>query len=90
MAKIVNSSHACVSTLPMLAYNSGSFGNEGQPFSPFCCKTATTEFTGMSFVFFIRAAAFCVFDWYFPSRIRAIRDGSRFCANDGVLIPLSF
>lgn len=48
-----------------------------------------TKPTIMSFDCFIREAEFGVFDLFSPSRYPALRDVSRLCANERLLIPLS-
>lgn len=79
----------CVLAPPKLAYCSGAFGNGRQLFRCLPCKTATTEFTVMSFVCFVRPAEFSLSSLLLPRCSRALRDEGRLRAHEEALILLS-
>lgn len=66
----------------MVASYSGAFGEGGWPFSQFLRKTAITEFTVISFKFFIRVSKFDVSNLPLSSMFRALQDDGCLCVSE--------
>lgn len=72
----------------MCAYYFSTFGDNAQRFGSLLLETATTDFTIMSFVCFIRTAKYGAADVFLPARLRALASNGRLWATEGVLVRL--
>lgn len=78
----------CLPTPSMFAYYSRASGNSNQRFGFLLCKTTITEFTVLSLVCFIQAAAYEMNDPFLPFCLQALTDDRRLRANEGVIVLL--